>query len=169
MTNSKKFHHFIKNILSGWGNAIRTPYDPKEPERGFFWTTNRGEISMYWMAYVSRFLRVDHFLDDTQRGMEILMNLIKGAGGAGLHLNKAQYGASEWAVRELEKTAMHPSVKDSFGLMILADGVSHYSPLVSKHLQMNTSNIYDWQHRCNTENLEDCNLEYFYNSFLDSS
>ena len=32
-------------------------------------------------------------------------------GGYTIHFNKAQYGASEWAVKELEKTPMHPSIK----------------------------------------------------------
>ena len=96
------------------GFAIPTPYDPTEPKRAFFWGTNVGEIAKYWMAYVSRFLRVDQLLDDTQLGMEKLIELLPGTGGFSLHLNKAQYGASEWAVKELEKTAMHPSVKGTF-------------------------------------------------------
>ena len=98
----------IESLMGEDTLAHRTPYDPTEPERGFFWAANKEEITQYWMLYVSRFLKVDHFLDDTQRGTEILMNFVRGAGGAGLHLNKAQYGASEWAVKELEKTPMHP-------------------------------------------------------------
>ena len=137
-------------------NAIPSPYDPTEPERAFFWKGNKAEISRYWMTYVSRFLRVDHFLDDTKLGMQKLMDLVKGTGGVDLHINKAQYGASEWAVQELEKTPMHPSIKDSFGLLIAARGVDHYSPLVAKHLQYNTSNIRYWMERCNTEYLENC-------------
>merc|ERR1712080_493639 len=145
--------------------GIRTPYDPKEPERGFFWADNVGEISNYWMDYVSRFLRVDHFLEDTQHGTEILMKLVKGAGGASMHLNKAQFGASEWAVKELDKTPMHPSVKNSFGLMILGDAVSHYTPLVANHLQSETSSINYWlESRCNSETLEDCNLDWLYDA-----
>ena len=37
-----------------------------------------------------------------------------------------QYGASEWAVKELEKTPMLPSVKDAIGLVIIANGLPHY-------------------------------------------
>ena len=144
--------------------ATRTPYDPKEPQRGFFWSQNRNEISQYWMEYVSRFLRVDHFLDNVQHGTEILMKFVRSAGGAGLHLNKAQFGASEWARNELEKTPMHPSVKNSFGLMILATGVQHYSPLVSNSLQSNTSSINEWQKVCNSDNIEDCDLTWFYDA-----
>ena len=48
--------------------------------------------------------------------------------------------------------------------MILATGVSHYSPLVPNHLQANTSNIYDWQNMCHTESLEDCDLDYLYDA-----
>ena len=59
---------------------------------------------------------------------------------------------------------MHPSIKNSFGLMILATGVSHYSPLVPNHLQANTSNIHDWQNMCHTESLEDCDLDYLYDA-----
>ena len=142
--------------------GIQTPYDPKEPNRAFFWRDNLGEISAYWMMYVSRFLRVDHFLDDTQHGTEILLKFIQGTGGAGLHFNKAQFGASEWAVRELEKTPMHPSIKKSFGLLIAGGAVGHYSPLVANHLQSNTSNINDWLKICQTENLEDCYTDAYY-------
>ena len=99
------------NFMVAAGAAIPSPYDPTEPDRGFFWSTNQGEIARYWMTYVSRFLRVDQVLDDTQLGMQKLIELLPGTGGFSLHLNKAQYGASEWAVKELEKTAMHPSVK----------------------------------------------------------
>ena len=96
-------------VPAGW--VIPTPYDPSEPDRAFFWSINQGEIAKYWLAYVSRFLRVDQFLDDTQLGMQKLIDLLFGVGSFSLHLNKAQYGASAWAVKELEKTAMHPSVK----------------------------------------------------------
>ena len=48
--------------------ATRTPYDPMEPERGFFWNDNQAEISRYWMVYVSRWLRVDQFLEDVNSG-----------------------------------------------------------------------------------------------------
>ena len=101
------------NVPLGFANP--TPYDPKEPERGFFWKANEGEISAYWMFYISRFLRMDQILDDTRLGMEKLVALVKGTGsGIGIHTNKAQYGASEWAVKELEKTPMHPSIKGTY-------------------------------------------------------
>ena len=82
-----------------------------EPERGYFWKENQAEISRYWMVYVSRWLRVDQFLDDSQLGMEKLITLAQATGGYTIHFNKAQYGASEWAVKELEKTPLHPSIK----------------------------------------------------------
>ena len=56
----------------------------------------------------------------------MLIRLFDGTGGGGIHFNKGQYGASEWAVKELEKTPMLPSVKDAIGLVIIASGVSHY-------------------------------------------
>ena len=99
------------NYLVTIGAAIPSPYDPTEPDRAFFWSQNQAQITRYFMAYISRFLRVDQLLDDTQLGMQKLIDLLPGTGGFSLHLNKAQYGASEWAVKELEKTAMHPSVK----------------------------------------------------------
>ena len=49
--------------------GTRSPYDPMEPERGYFWNDNQAEISRYWMIYVSRWLRVDQFLDDAQTGI----------------------------------------------------------------------------------------------------
>ena len=61
-----------------------------------------------------------------QAGAEKLIRLFDGTGGGGIHFNKGQYGASEWAVKELEKTPMLPSVKDAIGLVIIASGVSHY-------------------------------------------
>ena len=109
-----------------FGAGIPTPYDPTEPDRAFFWTPNQGEIAHYWLTYVSRFLRVDQLLDDTQLGMEKLIDLLPGTGSFSLHLNKAQYGASEWAVKELEKTAMHPSVKGMFSTFIIFLMVTHH-------------------------------------------
>jgi len=49
--------------------GTRSPYDPMEPERGYFWNDNQAEISRYWLVYVSRWLRVDQFLDDSQSGI----------------------------------------------------------------------------------------------------
>ena len=54
---------------------------------------------------------------------------------------------------------MHPSIKESFGLFGFASAVSHYSPLVSKHVQANTSNINFILEKCQTDTLEDCNLD----------
>ena len=48
-----------------------SPYDPLEPERGFFWSANRNEISRYWMVYTSRYLTYEHILEDT----EVLINI----------------------------------------------------------------------------------------------
>ena len=61
-----------------------------------------------------------------QAGAEKLIRLFDGTGGGGIHFNKGQYGASEWAVQELDKTPMLPSVKDAIGLVIMANGVWHY-------------------------------------------
>ena len=58
--------------------------------------------------------------------MEKLTRLVDGIGPVQLHLNKGQYGASDWAVQELDKTAMQPSVKNSIGLLIIGAPVSHY-------------------------------------------
>ena len=58
--------------------------------------------------------------------MEKLTRLADGTGLISLHLNKGQYGASDWAVQELDKTAMHPSVKNSIGLLITGAAVAHY-------------------------------------------
>ena len=43
-----------------------SPHDPLEPDRGFYWKDNAGEMSMYWMAYTSRYLTYKHILADTQ-------------------------------------------------------------------------------------------------------
>ena len=58
--------------------------------------------------------------------MKKLTRLVDGTGAIALHLNKGQYGASDWAVQELDKTAMQPSVKDSIGLLITGAALSHY-------------------------------------------
>jgi len=76
----------------------------------------------------------------------------------GIHTNKAQHGASPWVLEELTNTPMHPTVKDSFGLMIWAQAVSHYSPLVASEYQFETSGYLDWVEQCNTTNLEECAL-----------
>ena len=109
---------------------VDTPYDPHEPDRAFFWKQNIGEISAYWIEYSSRFLKIDQILDDVSVGAPSLIELGMSTGSLSVHTNKAQFGASQWAVEELEQTAMHPSVKDSFGLVITGFLVQHYSPLV---------------------------------------
>ena len=97
---------------------------------------------------------------DTVDGMQKLFDLAEATGGLSIHTNKAQFGASPWAVEELDKTPMHPSVKDSFGLMITGGAVHHFSPVVwdlADHgLQYNTSDILPWLEFCKTDHLEDC-------------
>ena len=134
----------------------KSPYDPLEPERAFFWKENIGEISSYWLKYSSRFLRVDQFLDDVSEGAKMLIDLAAHTGSASVHTNKAQFLASQWAVEELEQTAMHPSIKDSFGLVITGARVNHYSPLVPQELQANTSTIQDIVNFCGSEDLSLC-------------
>ena len=56
---------------------------------------------------------------------------------------------------------------DSFGLLITATGVDHYSPLVAKSLQVNTSTILQWQQMCQTTDLEDCVLLKTFNQAFD--
>ena len=153
-----------KDYLAEDIGKIPSPYDPKEPTRAFTWGANLGEISSYWLAYVSRYLQYHQFLDDTQAGAEKLIELTEGVGYAGLHLNKAQYGAPEWAVKELDKTPMHPSIKNSFGLMISASAVGHFSPLVSNEAQRNTSNIMDILSFCQTNSVDDCDLSSYYDA-----
>ena len=108
------------------GTGVPTHYDPREPERGFTWGANIGEISSYWISYVSRFLRYDHFLEDTDSGAKLLVDLVDGLGSFGMHFNKAQFGAPEWARQELTKTSQHPSIKDSFALLIGGRSVGHF-------------------------------------------
>ena len=138
---------------------IFSPYDPQEPDRAFFWQANVGEISAYWLEYSSRFLRIDQILDDVANGAEALIDLAKATGHVDIHTNKAQYGAAQWAVEELQQTAIHPSVKDSFGLLITGAAVSHYSPLVPSELQGNTSNILAVQEQCGSLDLSQCVLK----------
>lgn len=45
---------------------VPSPYDPREPERAGFWSGSLYELSAYWMSYVSRFLKYEHILEDTQ-------------------------------------------------------------------------------------------------------
>merc|ERR1711936_1236406 len=90
--------------------------------------------------------------------MKKLIKFAKVAGYVGIHTNKAQHGASPWVLEELTNTPMHPTNKDSFGLMIWAQAVSHYSPLVESEYQFETSGYLDWVEQCNTTNLEECAL-----------
>jgi len=150
--------YWNKNFVELIGVGTPSPYDPLEPERGYFYNQNLGEISGYWMWYVSRYMRMDQILDDVNAGAKILLDFAKVSGYAGVHTNKAQFGASSWAVDELDKTPLHPSIKDSFGLMITAMAVSHYSPLVEAGYQNETSGYLDWAQRCNSTILEDCQL-----------
>ena len=123
---SKLFKCVLSITFKLLGTGVPTPYDPREPERGFTWAPNIGEISSYWISYVSRFLRYDHFLEDTNSGAELLVDLVDGLGYFGLHFNKAQMGAPEWARQELAKTSQHPSIKDSFALLIGGRSVGHF-------------------------------------------
>ena len=76
-----------------------------------------------------------------QAGAEKLIRLFDGTGGGGIHFNKGQYGASEWALQEQDKTAMKPSVKDAFGLLIIADGVNHYRHVPLCHCPLSGQKI----------------------------
>ena len=143
-------------------NQKPTPYDPKEPNRAFAWNGNLGEISSYWMAYASRWLQNDQFLKDPTAGAKILLDLAEGAGYAQLHLSKAQNGAPQWAIDELDKTPMHPSIKNSFGLWIGDYRVDHFSPLVSNMAQYNTSGVRGWLMSCKTDSVDDCDMSAFY-------
>ena len=102
---------------------------------------------------------MDQILDDVSVGAPSLIELGMSTGSLSVHTNKAQFGASQWAVEELEQTAMHPSVKDSFGLVITGFLVQHYSPLVPAEYQTNTSNIMDIQNLCGTDDLNQCPLK----------
>ena len=51
-----------------WGGGSQSPYDPLEPERAFYWKGNVGEISAYWMTYFSRFLTMEHIMEDVNIG-----------------------------------------------------------------------------------------------------
>ena len=138
-------------------------YNPREPERAFFWTGEEREVSEYWLfALNSRYLRTDQFLEDPDVGAKKLMNFFKGLPELpksipiAIHLNKAQYGASQWAVDELVNMPVHPSVKGSFGLILVSFGVENYHPRVPDRYQYNTSDIKDIQILCNTTILENC-------------
>ena len=167
--------HLVVPGKSYWNKTLVTeilkvgrasPYDPLEPERAFFYNQNEGEISGYWMWYISRYMRMDQILDDVRNGREKILKFARVVGYVGIHTNKAQYGASSWAVKELDNTPMHPTIKDSFGLMIYAMSVSHYSPLVDAKYQNETSGYQDWLLRCNTSNLEECDeLDTLYEAF----
>ena len=142
---------------------ILSPYNPGEPDRTFFWSASVPEISAYWLALISRFLRTDQHFNDVNAAAKRLINIgkVAPAGGIFIQSNKGQYGASQWAVDELENTAMHPSVKDSFGLMITGYFVSHYSPRVPSYLQYNTSSILDVMGVCNSTDLAQCDTSVF--------
>ena len=60
--------------------------------------------------------------------MEKLIALSRATGGYTIHFNKAQYGASEWAVKELEKTPMHPSIKGEL-VYLFFKSIPHFSCL----------------------------------------
>ena len=92
--NDFKVDYFVQNSYDArdyWdlnvdemlGGKIKSPYNPGEPERSFYFASHKGLNSAYWMSSYSRFLKVGQFLDDTQRGSEILMNFIKITGNAG--------------------------------------------------------------------------------------
>jgi len=174
LSQNTELYSFSADIISllGWqlwtvgpwneDFVISTPYDPREPDRAYFWEANLGEISAYWLEYSSRYLRVDQILEDVSLGARTLIDLGRATGSLSVHTNKAQYGAAQWAVDELEHTPTHPSVKDSFGLVITGALVNHYSPLVPSELQGNTSNILDIQQACGSPDLTECPLKQVY-------
>jgi hypothetical protein len=168
LSQNTEMYFFYADISSmpGWqywtvgpwneDSVISTPYDPREPDRAYFRKANLGEISSYWLEYSSRYLRVDQILEDVSLGAQTLIDLARATGRLDVHTNKGQYGAAQWAVDELEHTPTHPSVKDSFGLVITATAVNHYSPLVPNTLQWKTSNILEIQLLCGSVNLTEC-------------
>ena len=90
-------------------DAQKSLYDPKEPEKAFFWIGDDIEVSEYWLfALNTRYLRTDQFLSDPSNGAEKLMTFFQHLPELpksipiAISVGKAQYGASEWAVKELE-------------------------------------------------------------------
>ena len=66
-------------------------------------------MSSHVMWRMSRFLTYEHILEDTQAGMEKLMDLFDALPYGSISFSKGLGpGASEWALKEQDKTAMPP-------------------------------------------------------------
>jgi len=73
-----------------------------------------------------------------------------------LHLNKAQDGASKWAIGELKDMPLSKTVQEAFGLILISFGVQYYNPLVPDKYQYNTPDIKTVQSLCKTKDLNSC-------------
>ena len=150
---------FFDVNLNSFGGIITlpSPYDPREPERAFHNTLDQAFMSSLGMWRMSRYLTYEHILEDTQAGMEKLMDLFDALPYGSISFSKGLGpGASEWALKEQDKTAMPPSVKDALGHVLAFGNINQYSPVLPDDIQAETSNVGEWLEFCGEGGIDDC-------------
>ena len=114
-------------------------------------------MSSHVMWRMSRYLTYEHILEDTQAGMEKLMDLFDALPYGSISFSKGLGpGASEWALKEQDKTAMPPSVKNALGHVLAGGNINPYSPVLPDDIQAETSNVGEWLEVCGEGGIDDC-------------
>jgi hypothetical protein len=105
---------------------------PGAPRERFWWSDNRGEVSVYWYSYQSRFIPLDRFEGANAGSFAESLFEASRHHSVEIHFNKGQAGASADAIRRGRQTSVNPKVYQAAALVIIADGGEGY-PSVRGH------------------------------------
>ena len=85
----------------------------------FWWTSNQEEILAYWYTYLSHWLPENLLLDNFDHLVDTMVEAAK-KGPFQFHFNKALGGADAEVIQNDQETALNPSYRTSFTLMLAA-------------------------------------------------
>ncbi len=101
-------------------DAVRTDSRPGASKDLFFWSDDRGQVSVYWYAYTSRWIPLDKFEETHVKQFSESLFAASRNWPIELHFNKGQAGASADALRRGMETSMNPAVFKAAALAIVA-------------------------------------------------
>jgi FAD/FMN-containing dehydrogenase len=107
-------------------SVIEADPRPGTPHERFWWSDNRGEVSVYWYSYQSRFIPLDRFAGANAKVFAAALFDASRHHAVEIHFNKGQAGASADAIRRGRQTSVNPQVYQAAALIIVADGGDGY-------------------------------------------
>jgi FAD/FMN-containing dehydrogenase len=120
---------YIRQLAPG---VIEADSRPGAARDRFWWSDDRGQVSIYWSSYQSRFIPLDRFEGANAKSFAESLFLASRHHAVDFHFNKGQAGASVDAVTRGRQTSVNPAVYQAAALVIVADGGDGY-PGVAGH------------------------------------